>query len=190
MNATESAYIVCKTDIPGLMWIEDIITVDLQLSDCRYSASNLRINIFCPEQFYQSDEAANHRCEPCPSPESLTLQMNEIGIRSCVCNIGFYGSFGVNCIKCPNHPGFNCSTYGSLVPRIKPGIINWNASTRPPRSRNILPGYYIEFDKMQFCRQDLSDCPAIMKCPFAHACPGDTEKSCAGDALQVRNNIV
>jgi hypothetical protein len=42
---------------------------------------------------------------------------------------------------------------------------------------------------MQFCSQDLSDCPAIMKCPFAHACPGDTEKSCAGDALQVRNNV-
>ena len=43
---------------------------------------------------------------------------------------------------------------------------------------------------MQLCRQDLSDCPAITKCPFVHACPGDTEKSCAGDVFQVRTKVL
>jgi len=38
---------------------------------------------------------------------------------------------------------------------------------------------------MHLCVSDLSECPAIIACPFAYACPGDTEKSCAGDVMQV-----
>jgi hypothetical protein len=49
-------------------------------------------------------------------------------------------------------------------------------------------GYYIEFEKMHLCSPDLSDCPAILECPYVYACPGDTEKSCAGDILQVSKN--
>lgn len=41
---------------------------------------------------------------------------------------------------------------------------------------------------MHLCSPGLRECPAIMKCPFAYACPGDTERSCAGDVLQVCYN--
>jgi len=50
---------------------------------------------------------------------------------------------------------------------------------------SIPSGYYIEFEKMHFCRADLPECAAILECPYAYACPGDTEKSCAGDVTQV-----
>ena len=122
MNGSQSAYIACETNIPGSMWIEDDIQLDVQLPDCRYSTSRLSIKLFCPKQFYQSIVAAKHRCEPCPSPRSLTLKINETSIENCVCNIGFYGTYGENCIPCPKHPGFNCSAYGITVPRIKPGM--------------------------------------------------------------------
>jgi hypothetical protein len=121
MNNTQSAYIVCKTNFHGSMWIEDDIKLDLQLPDCRYSTSNFNVKMVCPKRFYQSVDAVNHRCEPCPSPKSVTLQFNETSIENCICNVGFYGTFGENCKQCPNHPGFNCSIYGSTVPRIKPG---------------------------------------------------------------------
>jgi len=122
MNGTEeSDHVMCETKLPGSMWIEDDIRVDLQLPDCRYSTSNFKIKMFCPKQYYQSIAAANHRCEPCPSPMSTTLQINDSYVENCICNIGFYGTFGDNCIQCPSHPGFNCSIYGSAVPLIKPG---------------------------------------------------------------------
>ena len=121
LNGTQSNFVTCETNIPGSMWIEDDIQVDLRLPDCRYSTSNFNIKMFCPTRYYQSIGAAEHRCAPCPSPMSVTLQINESNVENCICNIGFYGTFGEHCAQCPNHPGFNCSIYGSLVPLIKPG---------------------------------------------------------------------
>lgn len=150
LNSTQSAHVACETNFSGSMWIEDEIQLDVQLPDCRYSTSNLSMKMFCPKQFYQSALAARNGCEQCPSPHSTTLNINQNNITSCVCNIGFYGTFGESCIQCPSHPGFNCSMYASKVPQIK-------------------PGYYIEFDKMHLCSPGLRECPAIMKCPFAYA---------------------
>jgi len=121
LNGTQSDFVTCETKIPGSMWIEDDIQVDLRLPDCRYSTSNFNIKLFCPTRYYQSIAAAEHRCEQCPSPMSVTLQINENNVENCICNIGFYGTFGEHCTQCPNHPGFNCSVYGSAVPLIKPG---------------------------------------------------------------------
>ncbi len=121
LKSTQSAHVTCETNFSGSMWIEDEIQLDVQLPDCRYSTSNLRMKMFCPKQFYQSELAARNGCEQCPSPHSTTLNINANNIESCVCNIGYYGTFGESCIQCPSHPGFNCSMHASKVPQIKPG---------------------------------------------------------------------
>jgi hypothetical protein len=182
-NETQGVYVMCETNFPGSIWIDDEILLNVKLSDCRYSTSNFSIKMFCPKNYYQSIMALNHRCEPCPKPMSVSLRINEQKIENCICNIGFYGTFGGNCIKCPNHPGFNCSMYGSLVPRILPGEREKLEKTNDQHS--LPTGFYIEFEKMNLCSSESSQCPAIVKCPFAHACPGMTEKNCAGDSMQV-----
>jgi hypothetical protein len=134
---------MCETNFPGSIWIDDEILLNVKLSDCRYSTSNFSIKMFCPKNYYQSIMALNHRCEPCPKPMSVSLRINEQKIENCICNIGFYGTFGGNCIKCPNHPGFNCSMYGSLVPRILPGEREKLEKTNDQHS--LPTGFYIEF---------------------------------------------
>jgi hypothetical protein len=151
----------CLTNFSFGMKMGDLITVDAVLYDGRRSRSNVKVQTICPVLYYLSDSNSAHGCEKCPYPESLTLAANKPSIEDCICNQGFYGTFGSDCKPCPkDHPGFDCQNFGSRWPQIK-------------------EGFYIEYSRLPTCVSK-DECEAITACLYPWACPGDAEMSCLG----------
>jgi hypothetical protein len=147
------------------MKIGDSITLDVQLLDGRSSSSKIQLDTICPSMYYLSENNAAHGCEECPYPRSLTRGSNEPSVEYCLCNQGYYGTFGLNCLSCPEeHPGFDCVNFGSRWPKIK-------------------AGYYIEYSRMSDCISK-ENCNAVTECLYSWACPGDSELSCLGSVGQ------
>jgi hypothetical protein len=100
-------------------------------------------------------------CLACPS-QGESLGIDSIGIQSCTCRPGTYGSGGLACKVCPRNTkyGFICTKAGLLLPLVK-------------------PGYYIDYSLLSTC--DEESCSAVIKCQNERACPGSNEKSCLND---------
>lgn len=151
----------CPTNFSFGMQMGDLITVDVVLYDGRRSSSNVKVQTICPVLYYLSVSNLAHGCEKCPFPESLTRAANKPSIEDCICNQGFYGTFGSDCKPCPkDHPGFDCQNFGSRWPQIN-------------------EGFYIEYSRLSTCVSK-DECEAITACLYPWACPGDTEMSCLG----------
>jgi hypothetical protein len=138
--------------------------VSMLHADGRESAE-LSIQSYCPAGMYIETTAISSCAEPpcclaCPSPMSTSLESDSLGIQSCVCQVGFYGSGGLSCTACPkNVDGFKCSLSNKSQPVIQ-------------------AGYYIDYSKLSSCSEYSPKCNAIVKCPNPAACPGTTEKEC------------
>ncbi len=151
----------CNTNFSFGMKMGDTISLDVILMDGRYSRSNVELLTLCPAVYYLSQNNTAHGCEKCPYPQSLTFEANKPSIEDCVCNKGYYGTYGNDCLTCPEaHPGFNCVYFNSRWPQIN-------------------PGYYIDYSRMHNCKS-IDDCNAITECLYPWACPGDNELSCLG----------
>jgi hypothetical protein len=65
----------------------------VQLADERVSAQPTLVDLFCPVGYFvQGGNCA--QCPSSPSGSSTSLEINASTIRSCVCDIGSYGSHG------------------------------------------------------------------------------------------------
>jgi hypothetical protein len=137
----------------------------MSLADGRNSTSTGFLQIvqtYCPQRFYiyNASFSAPLQCRQCPALKSTTLEDNQYEIESCLCDIGYYGSFGHGCNPCPkNVDGFNCSSRNQSQP-------------------GILSGYYVDYSRMSKCSEYGPKCNAIIKCPNPRACPGKREKQC------------
>lgn len=152
-------------------------SVSVQLEDGRESTGAATITSYCPIGFFVfSQNNGAQSCQQCPQgtgrfSRSTTAGKNMPSIQSCMCNVGYYGTFGDDCRACPSSKdlGFNC--------------------TQANQSRPIiLPGFYIDYSKMGSCREDDRVCEAIIRCPNEAACPGTDEKQCLQTSEQCYNN--
>jgi hypothetical protein len=126
------------------------------------SAKSLTVR--CPAgMFIQAHETAScvkpPCCQACPSPMSMSYNMDSVGNQSCICQPGYYGLGGTACRACPKNTkyGFNCSVAGLQFPLVK-------------------PGFFIDYSQLFKCTEE--SCSAVLKCPNARACPGVGERNC------------
>ncbi len=133
----------------------------MHLADGRNSTGVPKtLESFCSPGFYIHTDSSHQICRACPAARSTTISDNMPAIQSCMCNQGYYGTFGDGCIACPkNVEGFNCSQLNQSVPRIE-------------------AGFYIDYAKLKSCSEYGPKCPAIIRCPNPSACPGTREKEC------------
>jgi hypothetical protein len=155
---------ICGPLILGGNTLTKSWVVSMLFSDGRESAE-LLISAHCPAGKYMelgvtSSCSAPPCCFGCPSPMSSSFSVDSIDIRSCVCQVGYYGTGGLACTVCPrNVQGFNCSLSNQ----------SWPA---------ILTGYYIDYSMLTSCSEYGPKCKAITQCPNKNACPGTTEREC------------
>lgn len=126
--------------------------------------SSTSLTVRCPAGMYIQTNASVSCtsppcCQTCPSPMSISFGVDRIGIQSCVCQIGYYGSGGMSCTACPRSAkyGFNCTLPGLQFPLVK-------------------PGFYIDYSLLSKCTEEI--CRAVVKCPNPLACPGSGEHNC------------
>jgi len=131
----------------------------VQLADERVSVKPALINLFCPVGYFVLDgECA--QCPRGPSGSSTSLDINASTIRSCVCDIGSYGTHGEFCVTCPKVSALNCSKVAMMLPQVN-------------------PGFYADFSKLKDCSWSRAECGAVTACPYGpRACPGGTELQC------------
>ncbi len=130
-------------------------------------ASTSSVTVHCPAGMYIEPNATvacltPPCCFPCPSPMSTTFGINRVGIQTCICQPGHYGSGGLSCKACPRNAkyGFLCTSSGLLLPLVK-------------------RGFYIDYSLLSKCSED--SCSAVVKCRNERACPGSGEKMCLTD---------
>jgi hypothetical protein len=136
--------------------------------------SSTTLNVRCPSGMYiQTNSTSTCKAPPCcldcPFPMSLSATLDSIGIQSCVCQSGYYGSGGLSCIKCPTNAvyGFMCTSVGLQFPLVK-------------------PGFYIDYNLLSSCTEE--NCNAVMRCPNAQACPGGGQKNCLNSENECYSN--
>jgi hypothetical protein len=128
-------------------------------------ASTTNLNVRCPARMFIELNVTNICVSPpcclaCPSPMSASLVVDAIGIESCVCRPGYFGSSGLSCTPCPkNVEGFNCILSNQSWPMIQ-------------------SGYFIDYSLLSGCSEHGPKCHAIVMCPNKKACPSTTEKEC------------
>jgi hypothetical protein len=98
-------------------------------------------------------------CLDCPSPMSASISADSLGMQSCICQPGYWGSGGLSCKACPRNAkyGFVCTAAGLQLPLVK-------------------PGFFIDYSLMSSCTEE--SCRAVMKCPNPKACPGQRNRQC------------
>ena len=98
-------------------------------------------------------------CLDCPSPMSASISADSLGMQSCICQPGYWGSGGSSCKACPQSAkyGFVCTAAGLQLPLVK-------------------PGFFIDYSLMSSCTEE--SCRAVIKCPNAKACPGQRNRQC------------
>ena len=147
-------------------------SLSMSLADGRNSTTAARaLPVYCPKGFYVDDSirGASASCLQCPKDRSISVAENQMSVSSCVCNVGYYGTFGDSCIACPKikpaSDGFNCSSANRSLPA-------------------VLPGYYIDYSLLNQCSEYGPKCNAIISCPNPDACPGTKEKDCVQNNKQ------
>jgi hypothetical protein len=124
-------------------------------------ASTTNLNVRCPARMFIELNVTNvcvlpPCCLACPSPMSASLVVDAIGIESCVCRPGYFGSSGLSCTPCPkNVEGFNCILSNQSWPMIQ-------------------SGYFIDYSLLSGCSEHGPKCHAIVMCPNKKACPSTT----------------
>lgn len=144
--------------------------------DGRESAESASLlSVRCPVGMYIELNAsascdAPPCCLSCPAPMSKSVTLDSIGVQSCMCQQGYYGSGGLSCVACPKSAkyGFVCATVGLKVPIVK-------------------PGFYIDYSFLSTCSEE--SCIAVTKCPNERACPGGGEKICLDSYNECYSNI-
>jgi hypothetical protein len=126
------------------------------------SAQSLTVR--CPPGMYILTNASTTCLSPpccldCPSPMSASISEDLLGIQSCICQPGYWGSGGSSCQACPQSAkyGFICTDAGLQLPLVK-------------------PGFFIDYSLMSSCTEE--SCRAVMKCPNTKACPGQRNRQC------------
>jgi hypothetical protein len=148
-------------------------SVSMLLSDGRESAEVL-IESYCPPGMYIEPNATVSCTTPpcclaCPSPVSASAVADSLGIRSCRCQIGHYGSSGSLCKACPKNPryGFNCTVPELMFPLVK-------------------LGFFIDYSLLATCTEER--CVAVVKCPNTQACPGFGDRNCLDTESECYSN--
>jgi hypothetical protein len=155
---------------PSSVW-----RVSAVFPDGRESPTSVKsLTVYCPAGMYIETNATiacntPPCCLTCPSPMSTSLAIDSIGLRTCICRPGYYGSGGLSCKACPRNArfGFVCSTSGLLLPLVK-------------------PGFFIDYSLLSTCSEE--SCTAVIKCQNERACPGSGEKLCLTDANECYDN--
>jgi hypothetical protein len=151
---------------PFTSWLPSMALADGRNSTIGGNA----VHVFCPKGHYMETSAVGTpvTCQQCPFQRSISFAENQMFLKSCVCNVGYYGTFGDSCVACPKvqpaSDGFNCS----LANQSRPAI---------------LPGYYIDYSLLNKCSEYGSKCSAIISCPNPAACPGTKEKDCVQNEM-------
>ena len=98
-------------------------------------------------------------CLDCPSPMSMSSGVDSLGVGSCICQPGYWGSGGSSCKACLKNAkyGFVCTAEGLQLPLVK-------------------PGFFIDHSLLSTCTEE--SCRAVIKCPNAKACPGQRNRQC------------
>ncbi len=137
--------------------------VQVVLSDGRQSSSSVFIETQCKNatRFLNSSQLL---CSRCP-PFSFSIQPDA---PLCLCEKGSFGTHPA-CRRCPRVVGFDCSR-DNLTSVGKFELNTTSIFRRHASSSAILPGYYLNLEKFQFC--SATACPALEKCFVEEACPG------------------
>ena len=132
----------------------------MSLADGRNStAFSSPLPAYCPVNFYvEMSASAAPTCLQCPKDRSITVGVNQLSDKSCVCNVGNGG-----CIACP---------------KIKPASEGFNCSLTNQSRPAIRAGFYIDYSMLNECSEYDPKCDAIIKFPNPDACPGTKEKEC------------